>query len=164
MNTPDASDNASVPASPYQVLFVCTGNYYRSRFAEEWFSLLAQQRRLKWRTDSAGLRVDFEQKINPGPIHKVTLDSLAERGIQVPNPRMPRDLTHDDLEQSARIILLDEPEHRPMMQARFPDWEDHPRVTYWKIVDVPPSETFHPLNAIDPLVKQLIDELEASSN
>lgn len=138
-------------------LFVCTGNYYRSRFAEHWFAHLVRERGLRWRTDSAGLRVDFEQKTNIGPISTVTLASLAERGVEVAEPRMPRDLTTGDLESAERIILLDEPEHRPMMQTRFPDWEN--RVTYWRVVDVPPSETFHPMDAIDPLVRELVDEL-----
>ena len=141
------------------VLFVCTGNYYRSRFAEYWFAHLAAGRGLRWRTDSAGLRVDSEQQINHGPMSRVAIASLEERGVPVGALRMPRDLTVRDLETAERIILLDEPEHRPMMQVRFPDWEDHERVTYWQVVDVPPSEQFHPMDAIDPLVRGLVDEL-----
>jgi len=143
-------------------LFVCTGNYYRSRFAEYWFAHLIAQKGLPWRTDSAGLRVDFEQKTNHGPISRVTLASLEKRGVEVPSPRMPRDLTNLDLQNASRVILLDEPEHRPMMQARFPDFENHPRVTYWRVIDVPPSADFHPMDAIDPLVRELVDELASS--
>ena len=138
-------------------LFVCTGNYYRSRFAEHWFAHLMRERGLNWRTDSTGLRVDFEQKINVGPMSTVAIATLNQRGVQVPPQRMPRDTTVQDFEAAKRIILLDEPEHRPMMQARFPDWED--RVTYWKVLDVPPSDEFHPMDAIDPLVRALVDEL-----
>lgn len=140
-------------------LFVCTGNYYRSRFAEHWFAHLVQKQGLSWRTDSAGLRVDFEQKINHGPMSRVALASLEQRGVPVGALRLPRDLTATDLESASRVILLDEPEHRPMMQQRFPDWED--RVTYWKVLDVPPSEDFHPMDAIDPLVVQLVNELSS---
>lgn len=143
-------------------LFVCTGNYYRSRFAEYLFAQLVEQRQLNWRTDSAGLGVDWSWKINPGPISKVTVTSLEHRGITVADPRMPRILTTQDLESADRVILLDEPEHRPMMQEKFPDWEDHDRVTYWKVLDVPPSETFHPMDAIDPLVRELVEELSRS--
>lgn len=145
-------------------LFVCTGNYYRSRFAEHWFTHLVQQRGLNWRADSAGLRVDFAQKTNVGPISRVAHASLIQRGVVVPDRtslRMPRDLTVDDLEQAAHVILLDEPEHRPMMQARFPDWEE--RVTYWRVIDVPPSEQFHPMDAIDPLVRALVDEIASTA-
>ncbi|MEM6259982.1 MAG: low molecular weight phosphatase family protein [Planctomycetota bacterium] len=138
-------------------LFVCTGNYYRSRFAEQLFAHLADQRGLAWRTDSAGLRVDWQQKINSGPMSTVALASLAERGIAIENPRMPRGLFLQDLENAGRVILLDEPEHRPMMRETFPEWEG--RVTYWNVLDAPPSDTFHPMDAIDPLVRGLVDEL-----
>jgi len=150
-----------MPSQNPLALFVCTGNYYRSRFAEHWFKHLAQQKNLSWQADSAGLGVEWSWKINPGPISKVTVASLDQRGIAVPDPRMPRSLTTQDLEAAERIILLDEPEHRPMMQAKFPDWQDHPRVTYWQIVDVPPDEAFHPMDAIDPLVRELVDELSS---
>ena len=37
------------------VLFLCTGNYYRSRFAEILFNWHATQQELNWRADSRGL-------------------------------------------------------------------------------------------------------------
>ena len=138
-------------------LFVCTGHYYRSRFAEHWFDHLVRECGLGWRTDSAGLGVEWACKINVGPISKVTLASLQERGVTLNDSRMPRSLTVRDLEAAQRVILLDEPEHRPMMQEKFPDWED--RVTYWKVLDVQPTPDFHPMEAIDPLVRELVDEL-----
>lgn len=147
--------------NPPLALFVCTGNYYRSRFAEHLFADLVEKQGLPWMTDSAGLGVEWACKINEGPISKVTLASLAERGVTVADPRMPRSMTLGDLEAATRIILLDEPEHRPMMQEKFPDWEDHQRVTYWNVLDVPPSEAFHPMDAIDPLVRALVEELGA---
>lgn len=145
--------------SPALVIFVCTGNYYRSRFAEYLFMDFVEKQGLACSADSAGLGVEWACKINVGPISKVTVASLAERGITVTKPRMPRDLTLEDLQSADRVILLDEPEHRPMMQGKFPDWEDHERVTYWKVIDVPPSEDFHPMDAIEPLVRELVEEL-----
>jgi len=144
---------------PPLALFVCTGNYYRSRFAEYLFAHLVEQQGLSWVADSAGLGVQWACKINVGPISKVTVASLAERGITVTKPRMPRSMTLQDLETASRVILLDEPEHRPMMQEQFPDWADHERVTYWKVIDVPPNEDFHPMDAIEPLVRELVEEL-----
>ena len=140
-------------------LFVCTGNYYRSRFAEHLFAHLVAEQGIPWSADSAGLGVDWASKVNVGPISKVAVASLEERGIRITNPRMPRSMTRQDLEAAERIILLDEPEHRPMMREQFPDWEDHERVTYWKVLDVPPSEDFHPMDAIEPLVQELVKEL-----
>ena len=149
-----------MPSNDPLALFVCTGNYYRSRFAEYWFAHLVREHGLSWRTDSAGLGVEWSYKINPGPISKVTVASLEERGVNVTDPRMPRSLTQEDLDTAQRVILLDEPEHRPMMQQKFPAWED--RVTYWHVVDVQPDTGFHPMNAIDPLVRELVEELAAA--
>lgn len=41
------------------VLFLCTGNYYRSRFAEIYFNALAAQRGSPWRADSRVAAVWF---------------------------------------------------------------------------------------------------------
>ena len=144
---------------PALALFVCTGNYYRSRFAEHLFAHLAEKQGIPWSADSAGLGVEWASKVNVGPISKVAVASLEERGIRITGPRMPRSMTLQDLEAAERIILLDEPEHRPMMQEQFPGWADHQRVTYWKVLDVPPSEAFHPMDAIEPLVRELVEEL-----
>ncbi|HEX3600375.1 MAG TPA: hypothetical protein VHU84_09555, partial [Lacipirellulaceae bacterium] len=61
-----------------QVLFLCTGNYYRSRFAEIYFNWLAQQRGLAWSAESRGLALD---DCNNGPISRHTLSILKMRGI-----------------------------------------------------------------------------------
>ncbi|MFK7789563.1 MAG: low molecular weight phosphatase family protein [Phycisphaeraceae bacterium] len=144
------------------VIFVCTGNYYRSRFAEYLFTDLVEKQGLSWRADSTGLGIDWACKINPGPISRVTVESLASRGIAVTDPRMPRSMTTQDFETAARVILLDEPEHRPMMQEKFPDWAEHERVTYWKVIDVPPNEDFHPMDAIEPLVRELVEAIKTT--
>ena len=151
--------SSSALTAPSQALFVCTGNYYRSRFAEHLFAHFVEKQGINWTTDSVGLGVEWACKINVGPISKVTVASLADRGITITQPRMPRSMTLQDLENATRVILLDEPEHRPMMREKFPEWEDHERVTYWKVLDVPPSEDFHPMDAIEPLVVDFVEEL-----
>src|SRR6185369_2827587 len=42
-------------AEPRRVLFLCSGNYYRSRFAELFFNHLPAAEGLSYRADSAGL-------------------------------------------------------------------------------------------------------------
>ncbi len=41
-----------------KILFLCTGNYYRSRFAEKLFNNLATQKNLDWEADSRGLAIE----------------------------------------------------------------------------------------------------------
>ena len=67
------------------VLFLCTGNYYRSRFAEILFNVIASQVELGWRADSRG--VALEKGINnPGPISQDVLVHLKSLGIRIKEP------------------------------------------------------------------------------
>ena len=43
----------------YNVLFLCTGNYYRSRFAAILFNHLARERSSPWSASSRGLKIGF---------------------------------------------------------------------------------------------------------
>ncbi len=43
------------PTPPPTVLFLCTGNYYRSRFAEALFNAVAGKMGLPWKATSRGL-------------------------------------------------------------------------------------------------------------
>src|SRR5277367_4722244 len=84
-----AGNNAAMPRT---ILFICTGNYYRSRFAEELFNHLARQRELDWRADSRGLALHLGV-FNVGPISPATAIALTKMGIPLNAPiRMPRDL------------------------------------------------------------------------
>ena len=70
---------------PKLVLFLCTGNYYRSRFAEIVFNHFASSRSLDWRADSRGLAREFGAW-NVGPISPYTLQALLDRNIGYPMP------------------------------------------------------------------------------
>jgi protein-tyrosine phosphatase len=116
------------------VLFLCSGNYYRSRFAEHLFNALAAARGLGWRADSAGLEEQCRTR-NPGPISRMTLDALRSRGIDVPEPpRSPRDVLERDFETARLVIALKESEHRPLLERRFAAHAS--RVEYWHVDDV----------------------------
>ena len=54
------------------VLFLCTGNYYRSRFAEELFDYLAPANCAGWVAASRGIAVDLGNN-NVGPIAAQTV-------------------------------------------------------------------------------------------
>jgi protein-tyrosine phosphatase len=142
---------------PNQILFLCTGNYYRSRFAEIVFNALASERGLDWVADSCGLSVGT-CLTNVGAISSYTLRGLAARGIAPTNhTRMPRALQENDLAQSQRVIALNRAEHLPYMQEQFPAWAN--RIEYWHVSDLDQSSAEDALAKIERQVHELIEEL-----
>jgi protein-tyrosine phosphatase len=140
------------------VLFLCTGNYFRSRFAAALFDHLAAQAGLEQRARSAGLE-DRCWTRNEGPISPFTLAALRRRGVALPDPLpIPRDATTEDLASARLIIALKDAEHRPMVAARFPGWVD--RIRYWDVDDVPIARPEEALARIETLVRALILELQ----
>jgi len=101
------------------VLFLCTGNYYRSRFAEILFNQHAFAERLPHRAISRGLAIT---KSNRGVISPNAVEGLLVRGIDAAYPvRFPVPLHRRDLEVADWIIAMDESEHRPMVARLFPE-------------------------------------------
>ena len=117
------------------VLFLCTGNYYRSRFAEELFNHQARHVGLDWMATSAALAIERGAGINIGPLSSHTLKALTDRGVRASRAaHFPRQCVFSDLEAADLIVALDETEHRPLMLERFRAWSD--RVTFWHVEDV----------------------------
>lgn len=116
------------------VLFLCTGNYYRSRFAEELFNHKAAAHELRWQAQSRALAIERGVN-NIGPLSPFALQGLQARGCSPSGGgRMPRQCTAIDLQSAYRIIALNEPEHRPLLRNRFPEWER--QVQFWQVEDV----------------------------
>lgn len=138
------------------VLFLCTGNYYRSRFAEEIFNFVAPVECPGWTAVSRGIAVDLGIN-NVGPIARSTAQALQKRGISV-NPlfaRMPLQLEIADLESANHIVALKEAEHFPLMQERFPSWlrtSDPCRIEYWHVHDI---DRMAPEQALPLIAEQL---------
>jgi len=147
---------------PHRLLFLCTGNYYRSRFAEIFFNSLAAGGQLNWRADSRGLALDLAGG-NPGFMAAAAHELLVAKGIHCTTmQRLPQPATDADFQAANRVIALDEDEHRPMMRERFPAWED--RIHYWLVHDLDQwgSETALPL--IESNVRRLVRELRTSGS
>ena len=132
------------------LLFLCTGNYYRSRFAELYFRHLTAQLGLSWRVESRGLRL---HPGNEGPISTHTIQECQRLGILTDPLRSPLELTESDLVKAAITIAVKETEHRPLMRMIFPAWED--RVEYWEIHDV----DFATADEALPLLRKQVDGL-----
>ena len=126
-------------AKQKQVLFLCTGNYYRSRFAECLFDSVAARMGLPWKACSRALAL--ERGINNvGPMAAQAVEGLRQRGIQSATfTRLPAQAVEDDFASASTIVALKEAEHRPLLQERFPAWAE--RVEYWHVEDVDGPET-----------------------
>jgi predicted translation initiation factor SUI1 len=116
------------------VLFLCTGNYYRSRFAEVLFNSLAAKMGLPWKAWSRALALERGVH-NVGPMAPSAVKALEALGIRgsAEVSRFPVQTTIDDLEGAAWIVAVKEAEHLPLLQERFPTWTD--KVEFWHVED-----------------------------
>jgi protein-tyrosine phosphatase len=139
-----------------RVLFICTGNYYRSRFAEAIFNHHAEALGLPWRAFSRGLAIHLlppQFLLSPQ-----TEEHLAARQIELRHTASGRkQVSEEDLSAAEVIIALKDDEHRPMMRSKFPAWEK--RVVFWDVGDQPEVKPEDGLPEIERQVIALIEEL-----
>lgn len=145
-----------------KTLFLCTGNYYRSRFAEHLFNHQTKQKGLNWFADSRGLALERGVH-NIGKISHYAVTALAERGIILGEDEgFPQQLQLSDLESSTKVIALDKSEHLPLMQERFPQWTD--KIEYWLVHDIDKTSVNEALGQIEVSVLNLIPQLTQSTS
>jgi len=143
-----------------KVLFICTGNFFRSAFAEHYFNHLAAENRelgvrdprrkpAAWSAESRGLDLaQLSPSQRAARMSHFTLERLRGLGVPVPMApgarfpaHSPTPLALADLERFDRVIAMHAPSHRPMLRAFV---ERHPgppgalldRVEFWHIDDV----------------------------
>jgi protein-tyrosine phosphatase len=118
------------------VLFLCTGNYYRSRYAEIFFNSVAGNMSLPWRASSRGLALERGVN-NIGPMAVAAIRALEARGLRaIPESgRLPIQVTVEDFEAAHWIVALKEAEHLPLLRDRFPAWAE--KVEFWQVDDSP---------------------------
>ena len=145
---------------PKIVLFLCTGNYFRSRFSEELFNHWAARLNLNWHAESRGLMRDMSKlkAQNVGKISRHTLDALQMRGIKPrASGRWPLSVNRDELEFAHLTIALKEAEHRPMMDQHFPDLAE--RINYWAVDDIDVLPPKHCIAQAEEKLLALLQEL-----
>jgi protein-tyrosine phosphatase len=137
------------------VVFICTANYYRSRFAEYLFNALAEKKGISWRAASRGLQIWMAD--GQGPISRHTVDRLTAMGVPLDAQRAPAALAETDLEEADLVIALKEAEHRAMMEDQFPDWSN--LIEYWHVDDIDCATPDEALPVCQTSVEALVDRL-----
>ncbi|MEM9081226.1 MAG: low molecular weight phosphatase family protein [Verrucomicrobiota bacterium] len=134
-----------------RVLFVCTGNIYRSRFAEALFNHHARERGLEWEAVSRGLRPEATPIEDISPY---TLAELERLGVSLRHTALRKQrLEEEELEKADEVIALSGEEHRGLFREKFPGWEE--RVEFWEVADthlVDPSEAL-------PLIRERVEKM-----
>ncbi len=135
------------------VLFLCSGNYYRSRFAEVYFNWHAEGRGAPWRAESRGLAL-FPDNIGPMSVHAVRrLDAL-----RIPIDayrRLPQWVDERDFAAAHHVVAVKRTEHHPLIAEKFPTWLD--RVEFWEVHDL---DCAGPEEAMPHLEREVVALLE----
>jgi protein-tyrosine phosphatase len=140
-----------------KILFLCTGNYYRSRFAEELFNHLAQQKGSNWSADSRGLVKNPWLLGNFGPISSFAVKELEKRSVKIAQMRFPKHLEHGEADKFNKVIALDKDEHEPLLEKNYP--EITARVIYWNIKDLGDEKSESALGRLETKIEALISRL-----
>ncbi|MEQ9454285.1 MAG: hypothetical protein RLN76_06800 [Phycisphaeraceae bacterium] len=146
-------------AKAQRLLFLCTGNYYRSRFAEAWFNHLAKHHGLSWHAGSRALGLDENPTLS-GPMAESARAKLQSLGVEKIAPRLPIQVVESELANASLVIAIKQAEHRHRLAAKHPGWED--RVRYWHVHDVDGATPAVALAELETAVCELIDELTSS--
>ena len=139
-----------------KVLFLCTGNYYRSRFCEIYFNHLINNKAIK--ADSKGLLA--WRKINEGMLSIHTLNYLNQLSLDPSSMKFPEQIEARHFVSGVKIIAMDELEHRPMMEKDFPQYVD--RIEYWQVHDIDFTEPAEALPILKEKVEVLVKQLAST--
>jgi protein-tyrosine phosphatase len=136
------------------VLFVCTGNFYRSRFAEALFKAHATTGALT--ASSRGLDTSKPRDTGVSPLVLEELKRLKISADLIAG--YPRQLEREDLEAADVVVLLNGSEHAPMLKKQFPH-VDLTKMRQWSVPDVPVMAAKDAFAEITRQVDLLVAEL-----
>ncbi|THD69431.1 low molecular weight phosphatase family protein [Robertkochia marina] len=138
------------------ILFICTGNYYRSRFAEIMFNHLTNHVDHGVTSFSRGLQL---WSGNKGPLSKHTMTYMEQKGIDITEHlRLPLSLSLRDLKEATRVIAMDRKEHFVLMQEKYPEWAE--RIEYWSFEDDYIKDPALVLPALEKEVVKLVEAIK----
>ena len=135
----------------YKILFICTGNFYRSKFCEAFMENEGKVLKIPIRTMSRGFEISLADKVASiyGETSPYTIQRLDQLGIdcgKVKKRRTP--VSQHDINSNDIIVIIDKAEHSPYMENfDFPE----NRTVFWEVKDI-----------ADWTAKETLDELEKS--
>ncbi|CAI9086552.1 protein-tyrosine-phosphatase [Candidatus Methylacidiphilum fumarolicum] len=136
------------------ILFICTGNIYRSRFAQAIFNFHAFQHSLCWEAFSRGIAASK----TPGLLSPFVKETLIQKNIPLSFAGTdPVQLHIRDLQNATLRIALREEEHKEPLKNLFPGWEKN--CLFWHVGDInliPPERA---LKMIESATLEIIDTL-----
>lgn len=111
-----------------RVLFIGTMNTYRSRFAEIYLNHISTEDNLPITSYSVGFETNSSSR---QLLDLDTLEYCKKLDIPIASLRTPTQVMKFHFENFDHVIAMDETEHREMMRAYFPEWEN--KISYWMV-------------------------------
>jgi protein-tyrosine-phosphatase len=140
------------------ILFLCEDNYYRSRYAEEFLNHRAELLGMPWRAVSKGLDESCNEFSHSSCIHPKVFEFAESKGVQIlGSNRFPVRVEDTDFHDHNRVIVLNEVEHRPLLEANFPLPRD--QVEYWNIRNLEVWTADRALGELEECLHKLTAEL-----
>ena len=119
-----------------KILFLCTGNYYRSRYAEAYMKHLSSLLKLGVDCTSAGFEISKADKLSNmyGEISPFTKKRLVDQQIFNLASEIRTELNNSLLLMSDKIIIIDKEEHTKYLcdYSAIKDMD----VVYWNAKDI----------------------------
>jgi protein-tyrosine phosphatase len=138
-----------------RVLFLCSGNYYRSRHAEIYFNWLAACKGAAWRAASRGLELSDS---NLGFVSAHTAARVAALAIDWDfEQRPPAAVSKSDFSMAHHVVAVKGAEHRAMIARAYPEWLA--QVEFWEIHDLDCAAPQVALPELEREVEGLLDRL-----
>lgn len=140
------------------MVFICTGNYFRSKFAEIYFNYVSNRLKLDWVAISRG--IDISNPNNVGCISQNAINQLNYLGIPLPNDISPPTLlTNFDFVNAGCLIAVNHTEHFSAISSNY-NFEDA-ALLYWDIKDIQEENPTLSLNKLKAKIDDLITTLQS---
>lgn len=139
-----------------KLYFVCMGNYYRSRLAEELAYYYAEKYNIEIHADSGGLS-KIPNPAHPGAMANATLRYLEAKGITPKGiQRLPKGCVIEDINNADIVICTDAHEQETLFRNRFPEFNGE--LLGWNARD----HMYDPILQTTAMIDKKVDDLVKS--